>query len=228
VIERDHKPWRAALALAVCGVGTLWFVTARGDEPDPSRAVAAVGSVAGQVDLRRMQSELERLRSDLASAERRIAVLEIATPERGAADSATLLPSAAAGAPLGEAAANAAAASAGDDQRAQVARAFDAESDDASWNPDAEIKSVVQAALPAGSTVRSLQCRSSLCRVETSHPDEQGQAAYVNSLSIPRPGSTRPFKGVLFDGGERTADGRELRSVTYVVRRGYAFPGAGP
>jgi len=222
----DRKPWRAALAVVVCGAGALWFVTARGDEPAQVRPVAADGSAASRADLRRMQSELERLRSDLASAERRIAVLEIVTPEPGAASPATAASPAAADGP-GEAA-NADEGSSDEHQRAAIAHAFDAEADDPSWNPDAEIQGVVQASLPAGSTVRSLQCRSSLCRVETSHPDQPAQAAYVSSLSIPRPGSTRPFKGVRFDAAERSADGRELRSVTYLVRRGHAFPNAAP
>jgi hypothetical protein len=218
VAEHSRNPWRTAFAVAVCAAGVSWLFTARGAEPSRDRPATAEVAAVSREELRRVRTELERLRSDLARAERRIAELELVTSQAA-------VPGVAVAEPDDTRRTAAASPEPSDDgQRSAAARSFDAEADDPSWNPDSEIEALVQAALPSGATLRSVVCRSTLCRVETSHPDTASQQAYASTLSMPRPGGPQPFKGVLFDSAKATVDGRELRSITYLVRSGHVFP----
>jgi hypothetical protein len=54
-----------------------------------------------------------------------------------------------------------------------VADRFEREDSDPAWDPAPELSAKIDAVLPAGSSVRALDCRASLCRVETAHSDEE-------------------------------------------------------
>ena len=111
------------------------------------------------------------------------------------------------------------------ERREHVAEVFDAERTDPSWHGEADARSLFRQVLPAGSALRSVACRKSLCRVETSHPDAEARRAYVNALAMPNPGREMPFAGMLFDAEDDQAEnGQTLRSVTYLVRTGYDLP----
>ncbi|HMI91828.1 MAG TPA: hypothetical protein VK509_10720 [Polyangiales bacterium] len=58
-----------------------------------------------------------------------------------------------------------------DRYHAFIAQRFAAESRDASWREAAGLEAKLNAILPSGSRLRSLDCRASLCKVETTHPD---------------------------------------------------------
>jgi hypothetical protein len=58
-----------------------------------------------------------------------------------------------------------------DQYHAFIAQRFADETRDASWREAAELAPKLTAILPAGSRLRALDCRTSLCRVETSHLD---------------------------------------------------------
>jgi hypothetical protein len=191
-----------ALAAGVLGAGALWLWSAGGRGPITDRAAAPESAPLSANEAQRLRAELARVQSKLARAERRIAELESAP---GAAQPASPEPTEV-------------------DQRGLVAQAFDAEPEDPNWAPEGEIQGLLAEALPAGSSLRSVVCRSTLCKVETSHMNQSEQQAFVQAFGMPRPGPPRPFNGAMFDQGEPSAGGRELRSVTYLVRRGHAFP----
>jgi hypothetical protein len=106
-----------------------------------------------------------------------------------------------------------------------VDAAFDSESVDPSWRPEAEVRSTLRELLPAGVSLRSVDCRRSLCRVETSHPNAESQRAYVQAVAMPSPTQgNRPFDGALFDEGTPSPGGHEVRSITYLMRPGFEPP----
>ena len=92
------------------------------------------------------------------------------------------------------------------------------------WRPEAEIRTLLRSMLPEGASVRALDCRQPLCRLETTHPDEQSYAALVQALALPQSDQPRPFGGALFDEGEPASDGRGLHSTTYLLRIGHDLP----
>ena len=211
------------LAFIAAGAGALLLWKPGAGDPARLRPAPASASAApGDSSL--AQAELDRMRAGLARPERRIAELELAASRPSAAEPA------AADDPSGVAPGRAEPTDR--DQHQFVARAFDTEADDPDWTAEADIQAELQSQLPEGPSVRSVVCRTTLCRVETRHPDQDAQRAYVNALGMPRPGPPRPFKGALFDQGDPVPGGAgELSSVTYLVRRGHAFPtpeGAAP
>jgi hypothetical protein len=211
--DRRSLGWISLSAIAL-GVGALWLWDGRGG-PTPEQRVAAAADPAHDGEVERLHTELMRMQSKLARAEKRIANLETAkvgqlspgdvAAERGAGLEAEV--------GLTDA-----------DQRNATARAFEAETTDPAWDGEREIQRSLTTVLPAGSTLHGVGCRSTLCRVETHHPDEAGQQAFVQAIGMPMPGAPRPWKGALFAQAEPSGNGRELRSVTYLVRRGHAFP----
>jgi hypothetical protein len=66
--------------------------------------------------------------------------------------------------------------------QAQVLVAYGAEKRDSTWGRDTEQKldSLVRASLPQGSRLLSLECRTTMCKMEISHADER--------TANPRPG----------------------------------------
>jgi len=215
VTQQHPRRWRLALA-TIAGVGaSLWYLSARGVEADPAPRAEPAQQAAGSDELARMRGELDRMRAHVERSERRIAELETTAPAARDPESDEAVATAAEGAK---------AEASDDDQRRQVARAFEAEGEDASWNPDGEIRTVFEAVLPEGSAIRGIACRSTLCRVDTDHPDQAAQQALASALAIPRFDLPRPFKGALFTPAELGADGRQLHAVTYLVRSGHSFP----
>jgi hypothetical protein len=103
---------------------------------------------------------------------------------------------------------------------------FSAEAVDPAWNQQAAatLTRGIQAALPAGSGLRRLECRGTLCRIETSHLDADAFRAYAKDAFLEREtrvGSSGFFANLLGD----PAAGGPVVAVAYVVREGKHMPG---
>jgi hypothetical protein len=163
-----------------------------------------------------MQAELEHMRSALARTEHRLAQLEIK-------------PSAAATAPQDDDALEPEASPktpevSDGERRAFVAQSFERETRDPQWEPEAELRALLTEVLPAGAAIRALECKQTLCRLETTHPDQANQAAFVQAFLFARPGQERPYGGALFDEPAPSPDGHGVRSTTYLLRPGHEMP----
>jgi uncharacterized protein YfiM (DUF2279 family) len=162
------------LAVGISAVVALWT----GDE----RAEAPARSVAtGASDQRveRFERELQQTRSELAHVRRELAELQHAVRSAAALDTEDPPVAAAEAAPVPEQPA----ADSDDDYLGTVADAFDAELSDPRWQAAADLRPKLTAALPAGSVLRSLDCRTSMCRVETTHANHETYRAFTEHFS---------------------------------------------
>jgi hypothetical protein len=207
------------LALVTSGVWALRSAASpsRSQTPKPSSATPL------SIDTGPIVAELTRVEMRLMMAEQRIGELEREKPSPAVGSARPTsderpdnvdAPGNNAGSALTE-----------EERRAHVNAAFTAETADPSWKPEASVRSTLNELLPKGASVASIECRRSLCRVETSHPNAESQRSYVQAVGLPGPTqASRPFAGALFDEGTPSADGREVRSVTYFTRPGFELP----
>jgi hypothetical protein len=63
-----------------------------------------------------------------------------------------------------------------------LAAEFDRDRVDPAWNPSRQLISKVARLLTQGASVRALECRSSLCRLETSHPSSENYAKFTRDF----------------------------------------------
>jgi hypothetical protein len=103
---------------------------------------------------------------------------------------------------------------------------FAAEVVDTGWSRGAAdtLTSGIQAVLPAGSNLLRLECRGTLCRVETSHLDVDGFRTFSQHAFLDREtrvGSSGFFASLL---GDPAQDG-PVTAVAYLAREGKALPG---
>jgi hypothetical protein len=102
-------------------------------------------------------------------------------------------------------------------------RAFDQEAPDPTWAQRA--KAIADAKLPAllpeGSAVRSFECRSTLCRLETSHRDVPSYFQFAKSVFVDSgaqlwnaPTYSAPLNDNVSEG----------LMVSYIAREGHALP----
>jgi hypothetical protein len=84
------------------------------------------------------------------------------------------------------------------------------------------LESGMRAALPIGSSVRSVECRGSLCRVETAHPGVDEFRDFVQRAfqDLSRVSNGPAFVTLL----EEPAPGRPVVAVAYVGREGTTLP----
>ncbi len=106
----------------------------------------------------------------------------------------------------------------------RVEQAFAAEVPDPAWHPEAAFRALFAHTLPAGSALDAIECRSSLCRVETSHLDSDGRLAFLSALAMPDPTHPLGFAAALFGDSVPSPDGRGVRSIMYVLRSGRELP----
>jgi hypothetical protein len=108
--------------------------------------------------------------------------------------------------------------------RAQLQAAFLRDAPDAAWTDEMkrDLEAEARKALPAGSLLKSLECHSSLCRMETSHADEASYTAFIHNLV----GATwtQKLRGPMMStrAGDDTP-GAEHRMVSFFSRSGW-FP----
>lgn len=112
------------------------------------------------------------------------------------------------------------------EMRSELQSAFDQDSLHGAWTSTRQRAAVeaLTAALPGGSSLRSLECRESMCSLETEHPDGPHFQSFWHSafgtahhVSIDGPSSTIRVN----DGASRDEPGTW---VTYVAIDGHALP----
>lgn len=98
--------------------------------------------------------------------------------------------------------------------------AFTTESYDAGWAREAQnqAEELVRASLPAGSAVRTLDCRQTLCRVELDHQDLRSHREFVGHFDE-RMQWTGPA-AILYD---ETVPGK-VATIAYLGRQDVPFP----
>lgn len=101
---------------------------------------------------------------------------------------------------------------------------FDHESTDPTWarTTEDELEEKLEAQLPPASTVQSVECRASLCRVETVHRDPSAWSA-VMSAGKDDPDNAL-WTGDVFSEELPSATGQESVVVSYFARQGTALP----
>ncbi len=104
-----------------------------------------------------------------------------------------------------------------------MGRVYEAERVDEAWRRDAVATASrrLPAALPSGSRLEHVDCRSSLCQIETSHADEQEAQAYVAAaLKTPE---TQLWNGGFVAVVERDTGGA-VRVTAFLAREGREVP----
>jgi len=86
------------------------------------------------------------------------------------------------------------------------------------------LKTELPKALPAGSEIRTIECRVAFCRVETSHASEAAFQEFM-TRAFARRSSSGLSTGPVFAGGVgEHAPGSPLVTVAYVAERGAELP----
>jgi hypothetical protein len=164
-------------------------------------ASGAVGlAVVDRIERKQTNASMDRLRRELAS-------LEAAPSAAESNDAPSAAPS-----------------SAGN-VRDRLERAFQADRPDASWTARDRSAALAKigAKMPAGSVVRSFECRESMCRMEARYDSLESAARFArNALMNPadRIWNAAAYHAPLAD--ER-APGDPVVYVTYVAREGKAL-----
>jgi hypothetical protein len=103
--------------------------------------------------------------------------------------------------------------------------AFTSETADRAWATSAGrlAEDKLRVSLPAGSTMRSIDCRASMCRVETSHVDRAHFAEFVQSSFVDPTSAVwnAPTFSTVIDS---PSNGAPLVVVSYVAREGTELP----
>lgn len=103
---------------------------------------------------------------------------------------------------------------------------FGAENVDPAWNRGAAdaVARGIEALLPVGSRLNRVECRGTICRIETGHPDADAFRAYAQSAFLDREtrvGSSGVFASVLAP----PSPGGSVVAVAYLAREGKELPG---
>lgn len=106
--------------------------------------------------------------------------------------------------------------------QAHVEQFFQTESADSGWAADAqrEVRDNLSSLLPASASVRALDCRATLCRLELDFAED---ASFREAMG--RPGAmSRLWKGPSMARIERDASRGSVTLVGYLVRPGHPMP----
>jgi hypothetical protein len=94
------------------------------------------------------------------------------------------------------------------------------------WAGDASrtAASKLRALLPDGSATRSIECRDSMCRIETEHADAARYSKFVRSAFLD--GTTQLWNGGFFSSivEDASGSGGKLVSVAYLAPEGQTLP----
>jgi hypothetical protein len=77
-----------------------------------------------------------------------------------------------------------------EDELAHIQAVFAREADDPAWDPESDLHDKLEGILPAGSTLRSLECRSSMCRLDMTHVDMESYQEFATDFLLAH---TRPL-----------------------------------
>jgi hypothetical protein len=185
------------------------------------------------VDRHRRNAEMDRLRGDLASlakaqeAAQRRAAAEVAALRRSMVGAAPVIATPASAAPAPAATPAEPAARQAAPRRLEVGELrgryedrFAHERPDPDWsrNAEAEVQATLASKLPATSELRSVQCRASLCRVETVHASNEAYNQFFEASFMSANPNKQPWNGGVFSAplGDQL-DGR-VAFVSYLKR----------
>jgi hypothetical protein len=103
---------------------------------------------------------------------------------------------------------------------------FTAERIDAAWHRGAAdaVTRGLAAALPAGSAVRSVECRGTMCRIETSHTDPEAFRDYARRAFLD-PDTRLTRSGFFASLAEPPTGGGDTVGVAFIAREGHELPG---
>lgn len=108
----------------------------------------------------------------------------------------------------------------------QMEERFYAEAADAAWDYKAvrTIEQRIAGLMPASSALRSVECRASFCRIETSHASIEEFRELVHGAFLSP--DTQLWNGGFFASvlGEPPAAGAGMVAVAYLAREGQALP----
>jgi glycine/D-amino acid oxidase-like deaminating enzyme len=102
--------------------------------------------------------------------------------------------------------------------------AFVLESHDGAWSMEAQRKAEasLSAILPPRAAVKSIDCRSTLCRIETTHDGYPDAKMFVSRLAAPE---RRPWNGAFYTGPIAREPGTgTVTFITYLGREGATMP----
>lgn len=109
--------------------------------------------------------------------------------------------------------------------RERISASFDVERIDSAWNgaERARLEKALPALLPQGSQLRRVECRSTMCRIESSHTGLPQFGNFVQRAFVS--GDDRVAESGFFAGplGE-PEPGQPVITVTYLARKGHALP----
>jgi hypothetical protein len=194
-----------ATAALVISVVALVGATRTGDTPAPAASTEITG----------LHAELAGLRQRVDASDRSATTamrLALATPQAGSA-----APNAAVSAEPARPVYTATAAQID----ARLTNRFGHEPADAAWSRPAQalLDSHIRAGLPDGSRVVSLECRQTMCRVESEHTSLAIYARFVNeALLFPTGGWNGPVMTQIL-----SQAGPQITSVAYLLRDGEDF-----
>jgi hypothetical protein len=114
------------------------------------------------------------------------------------------------------------------DPRARLDGAFLAQQPDPAWTGAAGrlAEARIGAALPAASVLRSVECRASLCRIETEHPDLQRYQQFFQRAFVAP--DTRAWNGAVTTAELAEAGDGTVHVISYLAREGAALPQGEP
>jgi len=212
-----------ALAVAVCVSNAAWWLY----PPKPTTAPSSKSEDAAIRDLRRELGELKEARAtDLLIAARLANVAPAPAPAPSASslpnpvqDPSELAPSGA----LSDAEQEQEAAKAEAALLSRLEQAFANEKPDGRWSGTTanEVARALPAALPKGSNVTAVNCKSRMCRLETTHESVESFREF-NTSAFSRSGQTI-WKGGVYS-AVREQSTRGVVALTYLAKEGEELP----
>jgi hypothetical protein len=104
---------------------------------------------------------------------------------------------------------------------------FDHEKEDRTWTASTTARAKISALLPATSELRSIECRTSMCRIETAHHDPESYQRFVRTAFMDP--ETRLWNGGAFSKVLPGQDGQgTVITVAYLAREGQGLPSEFP
>jgi hypothetical protein len=111
--------------------------------------------------------------------------------------------------------------------RAHLDGAFLAQQPDPAWTASASrlVEARIGAALPPGSALRGVECRASLCKIESDHPDLPHYQQFFQRGFIDA--DTRAWNGAVTTVELAEAGDGTIHAISFLAREGTALPQGG-
>lgn len=212
------------LATAVCVSNAMWWLSRR----EPAEARSSKADEAAIRELRREVGQLKEARATDVLMAARLANAAPAPAPAPAQPASSLpdpiqAPSELAPSPLSDAEEEQAAAKAEAAILSRLEQTFVSETPDARWSGPTtnEITRALPATLPKGSNVSAVNCKSRMCRVETTHESIESFRDF-NTSAFARSGQAIWKGGVYSVVREQSTKG--VVALTYLAKEGEELP----